>query len=161
MKVKLTMDREQYENLLRLAYLGNWMINGIRTGGEQDEFIEAYNQLLQFLLARAYEAGMDDIVEYSEEYGKWLPTGAFTEETEIAEYIDEYNDDNFWEELVYRLAERDFTTRYGEETARAMSLDEYIEKRHPFLEKYEEEVTQNGIENLYLISPDTAERMEH
>jgi len=36
MEIKLT--KEQYENLLRLVYLGNWMINAIRSGTEDDPY---------------------------------------------------------------------------------------------------------------------------
>ena len=38
MEIKLT--KEQYENLIKLVYLGNWMINAIRSGAEGDEQIE-------------------------------------------------------------------------------------------------------------------------
>jgi len=43
MEIKLT--KEQYKNLIMLVYLGNWMINAIRSGAKGDPQIEEYNEI--------------------------------------------------------------------------------------------------------------------
>jgi len=43
MEIKLT--REEYENLLKLVYLGNWMINAIRSGAKGVPQIDEYNEI--------------------------------------------------------------------------------------------------------------------
>jgi len=48
------------------------------------------------------------------------------------------------------LARRDFIKEYGEDVIRKMDWKERMEKEHPFIEKYEKEFEENGIENLEL-----------
>jgi hypothetical protein len=66
----------------------------------------------------------------------------------VEQYIDEYNSDVFWDELIHRLARRDLIREYGEENVINMSLEQLIEKEQQFIEKYDEEFAKNGIEYL-------------
>jgi len=43
MKIELT--KEQYKNLIKLVYLGNWIVNSIRSGEEDDKRIEKYENI--------------------------------------------------------------------------------------------------------------------
>ena len=43
MEIKFT--KEQYENLMKLVYLGNWMINAIRT----DDRVKKYDELKHYI----------------------------------------------------------------------------------------------------------------
>lgn len=72
----------------------------------------------------------------------------FEEKTDISDLITEYQDSIFWDELIQRLAARDFLRIYDESEIKGMAIEERIEKEAPFISKYEEIFTESGIENL-------------
>lgn len=148
--LKITLTKKQYENLVKMVYLGNWMINSIRSGQEGDEQIEKYNKIEQYIFSFAEEAGMDRYIEFDKKLNKFFPTIEFEEETDIEKYRSEYNNETFWEELIDILAQRDFVKTYGKEQISKMDLVELIEKRYPFEEKYRYEFENYGIENLVI-----------
>lgn len=120
------------------------MINAHRTDG----IIENYEDLEQYVLSFFKDFGMEKYILFDEELNKFFPTKAFEEDTDIEQYIDEYNNDIFWEELIDRLARRDFIQVYGEENVNKMTWEDRLEKEQPFIDKYEEKFEKNGIENL-------------
>jgi len=146
MEIKLT--KEQYENLLKLVYLGNWMVNAIRSGAEGDEQIEKYNEIEQYIFSFAKEAGLEEYIEFDEKYNRFFPTADFEEDPEIEKYLQDYNDEIFWQELADKLGTRDFIREYGKEAIDKMDQEERFIKLQEFIIKYEEEFEENGIENL-------------
>jgi hypothetical protein len=142
--MKINFTKKQYEDLVKLVYLGTWMVNAHRT----DDRVEKYEDLEQYLLSFYKEFGMENFILFDEELKRFFPTKEFEEETDVEQYIDEYNNDIFWEELIDRLARRDFIREYGEENVLKMTWEERFEKEQPFIDKYDEEFEKNGIENL-------------
>ena len=140
----VTFTEEQFRVLIELVSLGNWIANGPRSPEEQ---VKRYADLEEYILATAYRSGFTDIVEFDREMNAYHPTGGF--EDSLQPYIEEYDEDNFWDELIYRLAHRDFVAAYGKAIA-AMTLGDRMEKEQPFLDKYFAEISERGIERLKL-----------
>ena len=140
MDTKLTKD--QFEKLLHLAYLGNWMVNAYRS----DDFLEGYNEAAERIYASAPAFGLKDKIEFDEAEGRAFPSARLEEE--LADLIDDYDDAAFWDLLVLKLAERDLVREYGQGAVDLMSDEELEEKRAPYAKKYEKEIEANGIENL-------------
>ena len=141
MEIKFT--KEQYEDLVKVVYMGSWMINSFRT----DDEIKKYEDLEQHILSYSKDFGLQKSIEYDSSLAKFFPTREF-EEGEVNQYIDEYDDYNFWDELIHRLARRDFVKKYGEGKIKKMSIEELFKKEDPFIEEYEREVDDYGIERL-------------
>lgn len=146
----ITVSKEQYENLLRLVHLGNWMVNAIHSGRPGDEQIEKYNNIEQFIFSFAKEAGLEHLIEYDQESGRFFPTRRFDEEDETEGYREEYDEYTFWEDLFYRLVDRDMVETYGEERIASMDFKERIEKEEPFREKYDKELEKYGVSRLQI-----------
>lgn len=142
--MKINFTKKQYEDLVKLVYLGTWMVNAHRT----DDRVEKYEELEQYILSFYKDFGMENFILFDEELKRFFPTKEFEEETDVEQYKDEYNNDIFWEELIDRLARRDFIRAYGEENLLKMTWEERFEKEQPFIDKYDEEFEKNGIENL-------------
>ena len=142
--MKINFTKNQYEDLVKLVYLGAWMINAHRT----DDAVNRYEDVEQYILSFHRDFGMEKYIGYDEELNKYFPTGEFEDDTDVDEYKEEYNNDTFWDELIHRLARRDLIREYGETGVFTMSLEEIMEKEQPFIDKYEEEFGINGIENL-------------
>jgi hypothetical protein len=101
-------------------------------------------------MSYANQFEVKEIVEYDGKLGMSFPSKAF--ELSMHEYIDEYNDDYFWEELVYKLARRDLLRKIGKNNFKNMSIEEKIKVEEPYVDKYGNEINKNGIENLEIKS---------
>ncbi|MDP3110786.1 MAG: hypothetical protein Q8M71_01635 [Thermodesulfovibrionales bacterium] len=142
--MKIFFTKKQYEALIKLAYLGDWMANSCKTGNERDLEIE---KVEQYIYSFAKDFGMENLLDQSKR-GMIFPTRAFEEKLDT--YIDEYDDENFWDELIHSLAMRDFVEHYGKDVVAAMEMSERFEKEEPFIQKYEDEFYENGIQKLRL-----------
>jgi hypothetical protein len=142
--MKINFTKKQYEDLMKLVYLGAWMINSHRT----DNIEESYEELEQYILSFSEEFGTEKYVEFDEELNRFFTTREFEEDTEIEQYKEEYDDNTFWDELIYRLARRDLIKTYGEAAVFTMTTDELLDKEQPFIDRYEMEFERHGIDNL-------------
>jgi len=139
MKIELT--KEQLETLGKLVFLGNWLANSWRN----EDVIEEFDEVESLVLAAAAKNGLEDYAEFDEE-GKAVPSHELEEK--MAEAVDFYNDNTFWDQLIYRMADRDYVRKYGEEAFDELSTDAGMEKERPLVEKYEKEFNEHGLDRL-------------
>jgi hypothetical protein len=145
--INIRMNLNQYRDLLRLVYLGDWMANAIK---ESPPYL--FEEVEQHILSYAKEAGMDGLVVFDHESKKYYQTADFDQE--MQEIIEDYEDYIFWEELASRLAERDLVDEIGEEAIEKMDVLEIVKAKEPFLVKYYQEFEKNGLENIYIVNSD-------
>lgn len=146
--MNIEFTREQYERLIRLVYLGNWMVNANRSNRKGDEQIKEYNDMEQYIFSFAKNAGLSDLIEYDKELKGFFPTRKFDEDAEVGKYREEYDDHAFWDGLFYQFYERDFTRAYTRKEILAMDIHELFEKEEPFRQKWDNEIIKHGIERL-------------
>ncbi len=143
--MELKLSKEQYEKLLELVYLGNWMVNAYRT----DDYLEEYSDVVSHIFSQAESAGLEGKAVKDETEGKYLPSYDFEES--MHDFIGDYDGFCFWEELINRLAERDALKEYGSTPLDKIDLEEYLNKKSVYLRKYEREVEENGILNFEFV----------
>jgi hypothetical protein len=143
--MNMDVSKEQYERLIKLVYLGNWMINAVREDADQ---IGEYNELEQHIYSFAKGMGLEKYVAFDEKTKRFSANWSEATAPDMERYIEEYNDENFWHELIHRLAERDLAAQYGEETLLAMPLEQRLEKQEVVAEKYAHEFEEHGITRL-------------
>jgi len=141
MEIKLT--KEQYKTLAQIVFLGNWLANASRTNP-----IKEFDDIQEHILSYAKHFELAEIVQEEKGSGDTYPTEEF--EDSLSPYIDEYNQDNFWEELIHSLAYRDLRTELGDDEFSNLERDELLDKIQPYMEKYAKEFEENGITNLRL-----------
>ena len=146
MEIKFT--KEQYENLIKLVCLGNWMINGIRSDNSEDKQIKKFNDIEQYIFSFAKEFGLECHIEYDDEFRRFFPTVEFEESLEMEKYKDDYDNEVFWTELSDRLGERDFFRYYSKEEIKKMNRDQRFLNLEEYVVRYEEELFANGIDRL-------------
>ncbi len=64
------------------------------------------------------------------------------------EFIEDYDNESFWEGLIQQLSGRDIVLKYGEEAVRAMNEEERREKAQEFEDKWGAELEENGVDRL-------------
>lgn len=148
--MNVEISHEEYKDLLDLLYMAHWVLKAHKT--EEDPRSAKYEKVIQKFYSRAEEMGHADMIEYDREIGEFFPTWDFEETTEAWDFIEEFTDDTFWDELTDRLTQRDLERQEGGyEKIRGLSLTERFELEAPFIERYEEEFSENGIERLEIV----------
>ncbi|MEK7072285.1 MAG: hypothetical protein AAB969_01825 [Patescibacteria group bacterium] len=143
--MQIELSKEQYETLLKLVYLGNWVANSSRI----DDKLENYEKVEDHIFSFAKEFGFPEFVDDEEtDKGKFYPTRMFEEDTEVNKLVDDYDNETFWQELPHRLGDRDFVREYGEDKIKEMSREERFSKNYEFIDKWQEELEDNGINRL-------------
>ena len=147
LKIKLT--KEQFEVLLKLVYLGNWMVNANRDGSPGNPHKEKYEAIENYIFSFAKGFGFSEYVDDEDAgSGRFYPTRAFEEETDVQKLHEEYDEETFWDELIDRLGERDFYQYYSKDEIRKMSQEERFDKLYEFIDKWADEMSENGVERL-------------
>lgn len=70
--INIELTRKQFETLLKLVYLGNWLVNGLRPPKEQ---LQKFNDLEQLIFSIAKKFGFDKYVsDFDQEFREFFPT---------------------------------------------------------------------------------------
>jgi len=136
-KVNLELSADQYKELLKLVYVGDWVID------EPENIV--LNDLVQTIFSKANDAGLKKMVEFDKELELFLPSLEFDEE--VIGIVDDYEEECFWDHLIYRLSDRDIDKKLGKK-AEKMSMEEKMELIDPVTEKYIKEFEEHGLDNV-------------
>jgi hypothetical protein len=140
---KIEFTSEQFTELLKVVYLGHWMANSHR-----DEPNNTFEEIEQHIYSNAHSFGLNHYIEFDQESQKYLPSPELEEETDPI--IEDYDDNTFWDELAWRMAERDFSNKYDEAKVLCMTGDEIFREKNTLADKYFEEFSTNGIQKMML-----------
>ena len=121
--MKIALTKDQFQELLKLVYLGNWLVNSIRSVDDQ---IQASDDILDYVLSIAKKEKIEGVVDFDKGLQKHYPTVEYEES--LSDCIDEYDNVLFWEGLLLRLVERDLINKFGLEAVKQMTFDEIVEK---------------------------------
>lgn len=147
----IKFSKEQFLALLKIVYLGNWVANAQRGDVPTNPRLKVYESIENYIFSYAKSFGLAEYVDDElAENGQYFPTRMFEESQDIFELIDEYDDNTFWDELVERLADRDFEKHYTESEIQKMTNGERMNKLYTFIDKWAEEIYQNSLDNLDL-----------
>ncbi|MBN2199700.1 MAG: hypothetical protein JW747_07630 [Candidatus Aminicenantes bacterium] len=144
----IRLNARQYEDLLKLVYLGNFLINNYRS----EKPVSRFDDLESYLFSLAKDYGLAQALDMDAETGVVYPSREFSQAEELNEYIDDFVDNSFWDELVQRLTGRDLYRKYDEETVEAMSWDELRKIEEPIQRRYSAEIEKHGLENLEIVN---------
>lgn len=106
--IRLNFSGEEFEQLLKLVHLGEWMANAHKEGNGTIDFEDAE----QIIYATAFDHGFDDMVEYNKEIDGFVPSVEF--ENEMQPYIDEYDEKTFAEEVIAVNIQKELEAEYGD-----------------------------------------------
>jgi len=141
MKIELT--KEELQSLAKLVFLGNWLANSWRN----EDVIEEFDEAESLILAAAAKSGLEDYVEFDEEE-RAVPSHGLEEK--MTEIVDFYNDNTFWDQLIYRMADRDYVRKYGEDAFDELTTEAGMAKEKPLVERYEKEFNEHGLDRIEL-----------
>lgn len=135
----MQLESEDYRKLVELAYLGEWMVNAQH---DPDFHDESARGVLQQLLAAHPQADVDK----DDETGEFFMTTDWIEKL-YDQYITDYDDHVFWDELTERLAQRDLARERGI-PIEDVDRDEDLGQLRPLEERYHIELEEHGLDRL-------------
>jgi hypothetical protein len=103
--MKINFTKSEYRLLLDVIYMADWILHAHDTEDRSDT--KEYSDLFQKLMSYAKDMGCEDLVNFDEQQQNYASSYIFEEESPALEYIDEFENDSFWSELISRLARQD------------------------------------------------------
>jgi hypothetical protein len=144
----LTLSDEQSATLLRLAYLGEIVLNDWTPEADQTDEHHRGTDLLYQLCEQVAGTEAGRMAERLSESGEWIPSEQLR--AEMQEYLRAYDEEVFWDELIHRLARRDLGEEYGEQALGNLSDAHFQKADASLLDYYDREVRQHGTDRLYV-----------
>lgn len=144
--MKINITKKEYQALLGTLYVADWIFHA--HSEQQTEETKVYRELENKVLSLADEFSMGNCIECNEKTKERFLSKEFIKGNKLEGHIEKFENETFWEELLERLARRDFLRQYGEEAILKMSINERFEKEMFFHQKYDKEFGENGLENL-------------
>ncbi|MEW6274878.1 MAG: hypothetical protein AB1556_07160, partial [Bacillota bacterium] len=94
--MEINFTKQEYELLLEVLYIADWILNAFSEDRENDR----YKKLGQKILACAKEFGLGNFVRWDPDFQEYDYTREFEEKSPVMEFIEEFEEDTFWNELV-------------------------------------------------------------
>jgi len=141
--MQIELSNAQFRALIKLVYLGEWMVNGASPQDVPDDTLQAAADALY-----AYGPKFDaqDWVKYCDECGAYHPNEAMEDAT--LPLIDKYDEETFWDVLSHHLAYRDLMVTADGEKELSKGMEMRLWRRK---EQYEQEFRQHGLDHVRLV----------
>jgi hypothetical protein len=139
-KINLELNREQYRQVLKLLYLGQWMSLSFTDHDDEDVL-----DLEQYIFSFSHDFESRDLVDYDEEVQLYFPSQEFEEE--VFDMIDDYDEFSFWEGMAARMAKRDLIRKYGD-SIYDLNEDKRMEEEEALIDKYMAYFEEKGVEEI-------------
>jgi L-rhamnose mutarotase len=143
--MKINFTNKEYRLLLDMVEIAEWVLNAHKTASSDE--IKKYSDLYQKILSYAKDMGFENLIIYDKNLDGYFATSEY-EESEHMRYIEEFEDDVFWDALPHRLAVRDLVKEVGEKKYEEMEFVERATKLVELESIYYKELEENGIDNL-------------
>lgn len=118
-----------------------------------EEHLASFESLEDKILEKAKTQGFDNIIEIDPERDKHRITTDYQSNSYIQDCIDEMRNEIFWDELSFRLAERDIIKRLGEPSYLQLSEEKQVELIEPLQRSYWAQFSRRGLNDIHLVSP--------
>ena len=148
--MKINFTKKEYRTLIKLIQISDWVINSHRHRG--DSAVENEAAVVQKIYSHAKEMECEDLIMYSKELGEFFETQYAEFDSEARRYIEEYDEETFWAELIDRLSKRDVMSKTTEEEFLRMPQEEKIRLFCDAEEPWEKEVQEHGLKRIGIVT---------
>jgi hypothetical protein len=139
-----SFTKKQVEFMIYSLYLSSWVSY---RDDEKNPLSKEFEGLEQYFLGFAYNMKWFDWIDYDRSSATYIIKPEREEEL-LADVIDNYNEETFWEELKSRLAERDIQQNVPAADLEKKSAVELFKLRLSEETKYENEFREKGLERV-------------
>lgn len=147
----LRLSEQELATLAEMVSLAAWVGSWNRRE-EAGEAFGDYEDLESKILEKVAHAGLGEIVEFDAQRQRFRLNPDYQERSFFQQCYDEFRNESFWEELVIRLADRDLIRKIGMKDWRKLTEEQRREHTRDIEQRYWEEFSRNGVNNLHQIS---------
>ena len=123
--------------LLHVLEMADWVLTSHKSKDEKRH--KPYRKLEQKIFSLADVMGYGSLIEYSKDFHEYMPTRKYEDRCSAMEFIKEFENESFWDELIDRLGERDAIREVGTEGFKALKPIDRIIKVDDHKEIYIDE----------------------
>ncbi len=154
----LELSPEEFERLLKLAYLGEAVANDWTPADRHERQQLGMTDILYELCARAKDTPAAGYAVLDEKSGEWMPSAALDQEMD--EIIGRYDNEVFWDELMTRMTRRDLLGEYGQASIDTMSDVYKKQAEQPLMAYYSREVREHGLDR-FMVNDETNNKLKN
>jgi hypothetical protein len=151
--MKIDLTRRDYRSLLTVLEIADWVLHAYR--GEEAPESAPLRTLEQKVLALADEFGCGELVEFDPAEQRYWLTHEYDELSDAVQFIEEFENDSFWDQLNDRLVERDLLRQLGGKAYKRLDPEQIAEKAEPYRRLYGEEFLTHGVDRLEILQSST------
>lgn len=148
----LRLSEDEFATLIDMVSLAAEISSFNQRPGAEDH-LASFENLEDKILEKAKNQGFGDIIEIDPERNKHRVTQDYQTASFIQECIEETRNEIFWEELSFRMAERDLITQIGELEYQSLTDEARIKHIEPRQKQYWERFSKTGLNELHHITP--------
>lgn len=147
--MKINFTRKEYRLLIDILEISEWVLNAHSSVEREDT--KKYSELIQKIFSYAKQMGYEDLIVYDKHLEGYYATREYEENGEQMRFIEEFEEDVFWDALANKLAWRDLVQQEGVEVVEKMEFVERGTKLMDLESWYQEEFTENGLTNVKVV----------
>lgn len=151
LSMHLRFTDEELVTLSEMLTLACWATFWNHKPGS-DEGVARFDDMLEKILTRMQHNGQGNQVEIDPERQRLRLRKDQEDGSFYGQSYDEMRAETFWEEIVARMAERELDKKFSAAELNKLSDEERKKIAEPVTEKFWEEFSKNGIENLHVIA---------
>jgi hypothetical protein len=141
--MKLELNKKELEHLTEIAIMANWLMTAHDV--EEEERKQPYLELIHKIYKVASENGNKNI-EYFEDLKIFEPNADWEDSTMSRKFIEEFEQQTFWEELVNKLADREM--RKDLKGRKPKDFDEQFEIYEEHAASFAKEFQEHGVSRI-------------
>lgn len=146
--MKISITKDEYKTLLDVFHIATWVLYA--NNNEKTTEKAKYDVLEQKILKLATEFGYEKYVDFEAKDSAYIYSEEFEKDTPAKKFIEEFEDETFWDEITTRLTRRDLVKKLGLDMIKSMDLAERIKEESLIGKEYYDEFVKNGLSNLAL-----------
>jgi hypothetical protein len=147
--MKIEINRSDYQSLLTVLEIADWVLHAY--SGEESVQSAPLRALEQKVLSLADEFGCGELVEFDPAEQRYWLTREYDELSDAVQFIEQFENDCFWDQLNDRLVERDLMRQLGEKAFKQLDSEQVAEKAEPYRRLYGEEFLTHGVDRLEIL----------
>jgi hypothetical protein len=140
-KISLEITEKDYRKLVELVYLGVVLHHTY-----SDKEYKSMHKAEQAIYSQARKFGCEDLVNFEPKLNHFQVTHDLMDRMDL--FHVEYDYNTFYEELIERLAEKEFMKYYTSDQVRAMPQEKKDEALKYLRDKYDAAAMQGGLEKI-------------
>lgn len=148
--MKIPFSKQEFRVLIDLLEMADWVLHAHRSDREDTQ---RYHSLIQKLFAQAKDNGCGEYIQHIPSDGSYCVTRTYEEQSETMQFIDQFEEDSFWEELITKLSERDAERRVAPKRLGDLGLEQLFNQLGIEEERWAQEFENHGVARLQVAEP--------